>query len=629
MFDLKLETDSRDVQLVPRNIDVYIDDGFPFALELPSANELMKLESLEQPSFSVKQLVEQDTASIQDECQREIRRLLKHRDRFESSASFYKHLSNFTDLMGDYEQSREYISQALERTDSLYLRQELGENIIKQGFNDDALEYFENLAVEEKDVYSLLRVAYFHAINGDLDKVKQRVLDAYEIDNSDFGVQMFLGVLCLGKGENEMAIRCFRVATEENPASTSAHVNLAAAYMCMHIKQVDKALQSLRKALALNPYNQNAVRFYCDALQIAGKDEETIPLLKRYLKYDETSEWTWGLLARAHYNVARQSGKHSFYLASLEALKKQYTFSASPGVCNNIGLVYWQMNQTSKAQRYLNLALEKSKDEGTGIETHLYNVCGLLMETGKFDEALSVLDKYTQYVPEAKERSIDKLKYLRVDLLEESNSKAEAAKLALEYHRDVSDPEMKLGLLSRSIYYHSTYFPDRQSVLAAEDEVINLANTQPGSSRLRRVAINNLIFAHLVFDDTHKAARLINSISHWIHKDPHATATFGMLKLKNGDIEKGKELYKEAISLLHTEKDKNKFRQRFYYELGQAHLRIGKRAMAIHYLKKADKSKNGDDYLRQMTREKLHNLPSANKTRRDSRLTPSNNHHLN
>ena len=588
MFNLRLETDNRDVQLVPCSIDVYIDDGLPFALELPSANELMRLVTLERPNFSAKILAEQDTVSFQGECQKEINRLLKHSDRFESSASFYKHLSNFTDLMGNYERSHEFISQALKRTDSLYLRQELGDNFIKQDVNDNndkALEYFESLALEKKDVYSYLRVAYFHAIKGNLIKVKQGVLDAYEIDNTNFGVRMFLGALCLWEGDNKRAIRCFRVAIEERPTSANAHVNLAAAYMSL--QRVDKALWSLRKALALNPYNQNAVRFYCDALQIAGKDEETIPLLKRYLRYDETSEWIWGFLARAYYNLARQPGKHGSYLASLEALEKQYTFSASSGVYNNMGLVYWQMKQTSKALKNLNQALVKRKEEGTGVEVPLYNVCGLLIETGKYDDALSVLDAYTQFVSETKEHSIEKLKFLHVVLLEKSNSKAKAADFALKYSREVGDPEIKLDLLSKSIYFHSICFPDRENVLAIADDVINLAKTQSSSSRSRLRAINNLIFAYLVFDENHKAAQLINSISHWIHKDPYATATLGMLKLKSDSIERGKELYKEAISLLHNDEDKNKFRQRFNYELGQAYLRIGKRSMGVRYLKES------------------------------------------
>jgi len=86
----------------------------------------------------------------------------------------------------------------------------------------------------------------------------------------------------LWKGDYQQAVRSFRVAIDENPSSANAYVNLAAAHM--RLGEPSKALRALRKALAINPYNENALRFYCDALDLEDIDYEAIPKIEKFLR---------------------------------------------------------------------------------------------------------------------------------------------------------------------------------------------------------------------------------------------------------------------------------------------------------------------------------------------------------
>ncbi len=72
-------------------------------------------------------------------------------------------------------------------------------------------------------------------------------------------------------------------------------------------------------------------------------------------------------------------------------------------------------------------------------------------------------------------------------------------------------------------------------------------------------------------------------------------------------IEKGVNLYYEAINLLKDKKSKDRFRQRLNLELGKAYIESGNYKKGTRYLQKAIKEKNGFTYVKNEAENLLHN----------------------
>ena len=110
-------------------------------------------------------------------------------------------------------------------------------------------------------------------------------------------------------------------------------------------------------------------------------------------------------------------------------------------------------------------------------------------------------------------------------------------------------------------------------------------------------AINNIVFAYILFDRIDDASRLLNKLSRFVHKDPYSTATLGLYNLRKGNFERGKELYEEAVKLVWGDKAKSRFKQRMYLELGRSAMKNADSSTAKRYLKIAIKQKYGFDYV--------------------------------
>ena len=93
---------------------------------------------------------------------------------------------------------------------------------------------------------------------------------------------MFDGAIQLWKGNWERAIRSFKVAAIENNSSSVLFVNLAAAYW--RLGETDKAIRALKRAIFLDPVNENAVRFFADVMHLENTPELSLPYLVYILR---------------------------------------------------------------------------------------------------------------------------------------------------------------------------------------------------------------------------------------------------------------------------------------------------------------------------------------------------------
>ena len=96
-------------------------------------------------------------------------------------------------------------------------------------------------------------------------------------------------------------------------------------------------------------------------------------------------------------------------------------------------------------------------------------------------------------------------------------------------------------------------------------------------------------------------------IAHEIHRVAHTTATLGLINFRKGRIEKGNELYEEAVRLATTPADKSRIRQKWNLERGRAFLKVDPKK-GTRFLLRASEEKLGEDGISQEARALLKGL---------------------
>lgn len=606
MLKHKTEVKERSISVSARAIDIYfLENSESVVLELPSAEELALLKTKYSGKFSVEKLTTKDVFGLRDSYRSELQRLASKYEQYNDSSTYLVNLANLADLIGDFPLSESYLKKASEVDSSKLIRHEFGESLLKQKRFNEATDFFKNID-NDSDSHTKLRLAYFFALNGELDKTREYVKQALHISPDSYETNLFHGALSLWAGDLERAVRSFKVAIEENPHSSVAHVNLAAAYWQLNLNE--KAYSSLKRSLILDPLNENAAIFYSDVCFFMSRLEESydrvqdsITVLEVLLNYEQRTKTVWEQAARAYYFVGKEKRNRNLLLKALESIKHLESIDSGPSTWNNMGLIAWELGDKKSAKRYLNFSLKKTLDNGNGIDLPLYNLVGLLIESREYREAFNflgpILERLINSHSECK--FIDKLKLQNIVLLEATGKRADALDLTMSYlSTDISDVEVKLDLLIRVIYYFTTYQPDFEKILHYEKQTLMTLESEKGYAKHTKArALNNLAFAFLIFDSYDKASRHLANIVSLIHKDAYITATFGLAAIKKGNLTKGRSLYEKAISLLPDIKSKNQFRQRLNFEVGKAELSLGNRMQALRFLSRAAKQKDGFSYV--------------------------------
>ena len=107
-----------------------------------------------------------------------------------------------------------------------------------------------------------------------------------------------------------------------------------------------------------------------------------------------------------------------------------------------------------------------------------------------------------------------------------------------------------------------------------------------------------------------KAQQHLNKISRYIHIDPYATATLGLLYFKRGNIDKGMALYEEAMRLAPIAYERRRIGQKMNLELGFALLARGDIQQARRRLMMAAKDNEPVQQIRDRAKETLLRLKS-------------------
>lgn len=601
----------QDFEVKPRSLRVTIsEDGvLPISFKLPPIEEIEEIREFGTINVSVSEKIAPEVEErIRSTLNSELDSLKNKYEKFKGSSTYLNYLGSLSELVGDLESAVGYLAEARRLDGDIYFAHKEGSLLINRGRESEARALFEEMDLE-KDVYANLRLAYLHAIKDELPHSLQFVHRALSIEPDNFGARLFAGALYLATGEYSKAVRNFRVAADGRESSSPLLVNLSIAQVCLG--QTNKALRSLRQAIAVDPLNYNAIATYADLSARHGVGHSAIPALERFLGFEQKNADMWARLARAYFGV----GEHQ---KALVALKREASNKESPSVWNNMGVVHLKQGQQPTAAKFFGRAIFGLTDEilfrDAGARAALLNIVSLLSNQRKYREAqafssnvirrdegaLLAMDGVTADI-----YLLNLFSLLRLGKYDELvRASDEILKLPKAHIRLV------MGTYLNLLSFFSVTNPDTECVMFYLEESIKLVKSLPKNvpkeeSKAREELINNIVFVLAEHGRLQEAEQFATEIAAIVYKAPYPTATLALLQLKKGHGERGEELYRRAIALAKSKFDRHRIEQKMFLELGRLAFRTGKMSLAIKQFKRAKQISDGEAAIAQMASVEL------------------------
>lgn len=146
--------------------------------------------------------------------------------------------------------------------------------------------------------------------------------------------------------------------------------------------------------------------FFCqnlfsqEGLELSRKDSADVEkLITGYLHYDEIgnlkeSTNCLNAIADIYWKRNQSTNAIEYFLKSLERNKKLESENAIAMISNNLALIYSDIGEYSKSEEFFRQTLKYRRTQKTQIESLtscLINLSNVLLKTGKYDEAASVI----------------------------------------------------------------------------------------------------------------------------------------------------------------------------------------------------------------------------------------------
>ncbi|MBW8002790.1 MAG: sulfatase-like hydrolase/transferase [Planctomycetes bacterium] len=177
----------------------------------------------------------------------------------------------------------------------------------------------------------------------------------------------------------------------------------------------------------------------------------------------------------------------------------------SSKILNNLGLSYGHMGQHEKAMEYFDMALEANPDY---VGAH-YNKAMWFLQIGKFDEAISELEKAQQSMP--LDEDIKNALKLAIDRKKQYN----AAVKALEENADSAQANYDMAVVYQQQNKKDLAFNHYKKVLEAKPESIEL-RTSVAIAMFHLGRVESAIEEHYKILDTQPKAFVVLDSAAWI-----------------------------------------------------------------------------------------------------------------
>lgn len=467
---------------------------------------------------------------------------------------------------------------------------------------DEAEKLYQTLCkVNSEDVSPLVNLAYIELRKNNSDAAQLYLKRAIAIDGAAVLPRYLMAITLLQRNLPKESINQLRAAAKVDIRAFAVHQALGVAYLMA--KDPKRALVSFKSALALATDKQNAVRALSNALFQYRHFDALTSLLDAYLREAPEDVIAREILAasfleQSQYKLARrqlQAGLNALRGDGLEVSKQKARILNNLGVCDDC---------EGKWQSAGNL-FSRSAEVYSGFDNIArHNLARVRLREHKFEEASKILTACQEGDPENHE-----------------TRELQALTLALQHKVDEAIPtlfaEIQTGKATEGSYsLLSGLLTDEKRDFEAGYRVAREGLARFGLSSM---LTNNTAYSLLMGGHAREARQILEAMPHNASSNrldtPTAlTATWGLLYLWEGDIEKGNEQYRAAETLARGVNFPNlpeTVRQKMHLENARAYVRLRQFGKAKIEISRGLNVKGGRDIYREDLASLLDELDSS------------------
>lgn len=603
MLTPKPSTELGPLTVPPRKAEIVLAEGnrVQLKLSLQLLDDLIEIEELEKRHVSLSEELERVREDRKLVFRAEFEQLQAKEERFGQFAEFLNRAASLAARAGDYEAEATYLQRARGASDDAFTRQRVTDSLLARDDVRAARRLLEacNLEVE---AWANLRLAMLDVWNHDIESATARVEKAVSIDPLEPAARLFQGGLALFNGHGEKAIRAFRVASQSRGNSSILFTNLALAHF--QTGEIEKTFAALRRAVALGPLNVNAVCILADVAFKFGRDEDAIPSLRYLVTREQKNAGVWSRLARA----CLQIGKYDEVESSL---KHQAGIQSTSSVWNNLGVAYLRLNRRLKAADAFSHALQIGKDKpDRGYFLAARNLAQILFNADRTNELSLFIDEIlNKDVGDLclRDPALTELYAFRLHLLRAAGKSRELRRVATELlESPAAIDKIKMWAMGMAVS-HGALCQDDSVLEFVADHVEWISSLPKAESAERTLLFNNVAFALAEVGKVQDAKACLEQISGKVGREPYPTATRGLIRIREGDFERGVRDYKKAIVLAAGRVHKSRIRQKLDLEQGKYWIEANP-DRAKRFLDKAVRIQPGEELLTKQAKSILRQL---------------------
>lgn len=572
MIDKTPVSFERELSIRPTALRISVTDSEQIRAiyELPPVAEILEIQSFSADKISIAETASAFSATITDAFYEEYLRQQENADRFGNSPTYLNRLSLLLENAGRLDDASKYLSLAAQQTapDS-YLRSRFAVAQLKRVVDSGTISELERVAAAG-NLHAALNLAIAWLFKRDLKKAISTANQILSAEPLSYDGRLLRGSLYMIQGKPEWAIRDLRSALEVRPNSAVALANMGVAYLLL--RNTRKAIDCVRRSHFLNPVDRNVVALLADLYDAHGQQEEIIPILTRYLEFDQKEADMWDRLAKANYQLGR-------YKDAMRVLRHEASVQDDHGVWNNMALVAWTQGNLSKAKQFFQHSLSKIGDEAPS-DVVFRNYLQFLDSIGASRDLLSISsqivnDRYISARPASSAHSEVVLHH--ISALEKLGRYEDAATVAEKFLKNHPEPSLTALTAANFLLFHYTLNSHNQerTLLHAERATSMLHQLQRVARKTRLRVINNLTFAYLELGHHEQAIECFKPAKPFVDNDPFLLATLGLLEFKTGSFQKAVAMYKRAINITRSTNLRRRLQQKLHLELGRHYVRTG------------------------------------------------------
>ena len=402
-----------------------------------------------------------------------------------------------------------------------------------RGQFDEAIGINKQWAAEHPDdARPLVSMAYIALQRSETDEAIRLLREAVHRDRAGSLPRYQLALLLLGRGGAREALGLLKFVLREDVRTAAVYAALGAAYAVSG--QLDRAARAFRTALALEPDQVDASRGLAQVCLEKGEWEDAKKLLEASL-VDSPDDWRGReLLARAHFERNEPNRARIVLLECLLVLRREgiTTGRDFARVLNNLGVCLGSMGRTSEAIHVFEQAIES---QPTGYRIPYQNLARAYREGGELERCLRVLGKCHDLFPNDAETFL-----LEAVTLMDRNEPSRAVDRLSELVR----LEAEIKVPPDAFIFLGSLLVDEMQDIERAIVVMRVALHRWPTHPIVR---NNLAYSYLMLGRSREAREVLEGVS---KADAEAnvslSATWGLVHLVEGDIERGRKGYEAA-----------------------------------------------------------------------------------